>query len=1128
VRTSHERAELLFELGEHYERVRQDAHEALVHYERAFELEPTMAQLVDALVRIHSDRGDRRKLAAVLAAKGRALASTPDGAHALVRAAEIHEGDLSEADAACDLYRAALEAFVDHRGALDGYLRTASTFGRWEAMMAVIDSRIEAAISPRERVELLVRGADLRLEQFLDAERSSRMLEEALELDPSEQRAYAILSRAYRHQRRYDALVATFERHLGAATSLSDKASIYGQLGEALFEAGENERAIDAFRNQADLDDRNLGVLEVLAKLYEKTGDTVQALDSYQRLGDRLAEPKRRAEAFVRAAQILDERLGDRIEARQVYLRAIDSNPDDLAAIRWLARFALDDGDFAAAARFFDREQSLLLEPIERAACLVRLADVRAKYLDDPQGATFALETAFELDPDSEGASERLVDGFIEAQQWAKARACLELLTRKAGHRPRDEQHDLFVKLGKVCVELGADDKALRAFTAAHQLDPNDHAILLAMADAAMRSHDANTALAHLQKLVAVAPSHDVELLVEAYAKMGAVRREQAQARMAIAAYEKALGLEPTHRASLRGVIELYTEQQDWRQVVAFKRQELDATYDGDARFTLLCEIADVLVDKEKNVAKAVDALEEARDLRPTELPLLHRLMALYQQLEDWRRVIETVERIIAAETDPVRRSRYVYTVAQLYRDKEQDADRALQLFEEALDANPRLLEAFERVNKILTQRKDWKSLERAFRRMIKRLQGAQVTDSDLHFNLWHNLGLIYRDRLVEPNAAIEAFKMATQHKPEEAVERQILAELYESTGQIESAVGEHALVLAKDPLRIDPYRSLYKLYARQRDVDRAFCMSAALVFLKKADDDERRLFEAHRTDGLPKIRARLDNDAWVRSVFHKDDNVFVGKVFEMIAPAAAKARMNQLAATRQLPVLDPKARQDASSTVTAITTLRWAADVLGLRAPDLYLLESDPNAFLHAGVAPPVSFVGGRVLSGASPAEIAFLAGRHMAMHRGEHVIRTLFPTYLELKVLFFAALAMVRPDLEVDASIAQAVKATSADLDRLIETREKENLRVVVQRFVESGQQADLKRWVQAVEFTSCRAGFLLCGDLETSRRMILAEPTVAGDPSPQDKLREVMIFAVSDAYFGLRKALGVSVGS
>ena len=1126
VRSAQERAELLFELGGHFERVRNDANEAVIHYGRAFELDPTMAPLVDALVRIHADRGDRRQLATVLTAKGRALGARPDGAHALARAAEIFENDLSEISTACELYREAFEAFVEHRGALDGYLRTASTFGRWDEIAVVIDARIKAAVSPRERVELLVRGADLRLEQFLDSEGAVTMLEAALELDPSEQRAYAILSRAYRHMRRFDALVGTYERHLGAATSLSDKASIYGQLGEALFEAGEFERAIDAYRNQSELDDRNLQVLEVLARLYEKTGDVVQALDTLQRLGDRLVEPKRRAEAFVKAAQILDERMGDRTGARQLYLRAIDSNPDDLQCLRWLARIAVDDGDFAAAARFFDREQSLLVEPIERSACLVRLADVRSKYLDDSQGAEFALETALELDPDSEAAAERLVDGFIQAQAWAKAQSCLNLLTRKAGHRPREEQHGLFVKLGRTCAELGADEKALRAYTSAHQLDAQDHAILLVMAGVAVKLNDPNAGLAHLQKLTTLLPTSEVELLVEAHAKMGAIYRSQAHARLAISAFEKALALEPSHRDSLRGVIELYTEAEDWRQVVAFKREELDATLDGDARYGLLLDIADVLVDKEKNVPKAIDALDEARELRPLELPLLHRLMALYQQLEDWRRVIETVERIIAAEPDPIRRSRYVYTVAQLYRDKEQDADRALQLFEEALDANPRLLEAFERVNKILTQRKDWKSLERAFRRMVKRLQTASISDADLHFKLWHNLGLIYRDRLVEPNAAIEAFKMATQYKPDEAVERQILAELYEATGQIDSAVGEHCLVLAKDPLRVDPYRSLYKLYARQGDADRTWCMSSALVFLKKADDDERRFFEANRGEGLPKIRARLDNEHWVRNVFHKDDNLFVGKVFEMIAPAAAKARMNQLVGARQVPALDSKARQDATSTVTAVTTLRWAADVLGVRAPDVYLREDEPNAFVCAGIAPPVSYVGQRVLSGASPLEMAFLAGRHMAMHRGEHVIRTLFPTYLEIKVLFFAALCIVRQDVEVDPSIEAAVKATAADLERLIETREKENLRVVVQRFLEGGQVADLKRWVQAVEFTSCRAGFLLCGDLDVARRMVLAEPTVAGDPSPQDKLREVMLFSVSDAYFGLRKTLGIAL--
>ena len=42
---------------------------------------------------------------------------------------------------------------------------------------------------------------------------------------------------------------------------------------------------------------------------------------------------------------------------------------------------------------------------------------------------------------------------------------------------------------------------------------------------------------------------------------------------------------------------------------------------------------------------------------------------------------------------------------------------------------------------------------------MLRRMSTANVSNPDLEFNLWHNLGLIYRDRLKDTASAIEAFK---------------------------------------------------------------------------------------------------------------------------------------------------------------------------------------------------------------------------------------------------------------------------------------------------------------------------------------------------------------------------------
>ena len=110
--------------------------------------------------------------------------------------------------------------------------------------------------------------------------------------------------------------------------------------------------------------------------------------------------------------------------------------------------------------------------------------------------------------------------------------------------------------------------------------------------------------------------------------------------------------------------------------------------------------------------------------------------------------MIDTIQRIAEHGEGPgSQEPSYIYTMAQLYRDKLDDQDRAVELFNEALDLNPSFLEAFERINKILTAQKDWKQLERAFRKMLHRVSPARATP-DLEFNLWHNLGLIYRDRL--------------------------------------------------------------------------------------------------------------------------------------------------------------------------------------------------------------------------------------------------------------------------------------------------------------------------------------------------------------------------------------------
>ncbi len=1127
--TDLDRKEILTELGELLDSQMSQTDQALAYFQRALEVDAAFIPALENLERIFAAKGQNRELADVLARKVPALEDPVEIAATKLRIAALYESSLADPVKAAQVYREVMDVDPANLQALRGLARVYELLKQWGELVKVLEAQLDAVATERERIDILLQLAALQEEHFLKADIAAQRLEQVLEVDANNEQAYFALERNYRKLRQWSELISAYERHVAATVERKTKVDLYGAIAQVYAdEIEDSEKAIDAYRNIVDLDETNVPALEALSKLYDKLGDGQQSIDYMTRVAELTQDSKQRVDAFYRIGKALDEKLGDRVSAQDRYEMALDLDPSHVATIAALRQIALDNADYDKAARYLDQEQSYTPAARPRARLLVELGKLRAEMLGDHDSAVLAWESAQEADPENEDSAMPLVDDYISKEKWAQAEPLLDLLVRKASKRERSEQHDLQNKLGLVCSALGKDDKALKAYTAANQLDLTDQSTIRGLAEVCFRLKDWGAALTNFQKVLTSLDESDTVGRAEVYYKLGCIKREQGQAKQAVNNFEKALGVDPVHRPTLDALVSLYADLKDWKQVVAYKRSILDNVTDEEERFNILVEIGDIWNDYDKSPAKAVEALEEALGLQPNSHTLLHKLLALYQATSNWAKMIDTIQAIAEMEKDPVRKSKFLYTMAQLYRDKENNPERAVELFNEALDLNPTFLEAFERINKILTSQKDWKQLERAFRKMLRRMSAANAQNPELEYNLWHNLGLIYRDRLRETGSAIEAFKMATRYKPDEAVERQILAELYEASDQMEAAIGEHAIVLQRDPMRVDPYRSLYKLYMKMHEYDRAWCMCAALSFLHKADDEETRFFEDYRPRGMIQVKSRLDNELWVKQLFHRDENIFIGKIFEMITPAAIVAKTTQLRAARQLPVLDRRFKQDpATSTVTFAKTFGWAAQVLGVPLPELYVRNDVPGALVAVPSAPPASVAGQTVLTGFTPQELTFIVGKHLSYYRGEHYIRNLFPTLAELKVMLFAGIKIIMPDFGVPPEMAQAVNTTAVELAKYMQGIQRDSLRLVVQKFVEDGATADLKRWMQAIEITGCRAGLLLCADLEIAKKIIAAEPQLPGDLPPADKLKELIVFSVSEQYFTLRKALGIAVG-
>ena len=123
-----------------------------------------------------------------------------------------------------------------------------------------------------------------------------------------------------------------------------------------------------------------------------------------------------------------------------------------------------------------------------------------------------------------------------------------------------------------------------------------------------------------------------------------------------------------------------------------------------------------------------------------------------------------------------------------------------------------------------------------------------------------------------------------------------------------------------------------------------------------------------------------------------------------------------------------------------------------------------------------------------------------------------------------FFAAFALATGTLPSDAPM-QAVSPLVDALRKLPEPV-LVPLRNQIAAYLNSGRNPDLSQWLRAVDYSADRIGLLLCGDLRQSIACVKNETFQIGKSSVKDKVKELILYSISDEYFALRRELGLAL--
>lgn len=1104
-----------------------DLDRALAAYRQVLEFDEGNLDALDALIRIHEVREEWDDL---LDALERKAPLVPQEETAIrMRMGGILESRVRSVDRAIQAYEAVLSLEPTHAEALERLKELYGGKEDWRGLADVYERQLGLSNEVPDRI-LFCNHLAMLFEQALgDKRRALDYWMQVLDLDRDDTHAFETGVRLLTEMEDWNELVNLFENRVAAASDAGAKTAVLKRLAQVHEERLEDvNSAISTYQRILEVAPEHVPAYQELVRLFER-------IDSYEDVVDTLMKWKEHVEGegeFVRllhrAADVVRERLENPDRAVKLLSDLLRVEPTNEAAYDKLRAIYGDLEDWEKVAGVFLAQEAHARTDDERARLRAAAGDVFQKRLKDRNRAIEHYERSMELNPKQPRVALGLARSYVNGERWEKAQPLLEaLLDSPEAQQDTAVTAEIRFQLGLCAEKLLDFDRAFREYHASAKLDERHAQTMLGLGRMYQRKQLWQLAKDHYTKAMGIAgESLDEDAVAAVNFSLGEICIELGEYDDASRYLDRALEIDPNLARANELQVTLAEKRGDWAAVIRYRQARVAGRADVFERFSVLLEVGDIYRTKMNNVYGAAAAYREALELDPgAKVPLL-RLFDLYLKTGQTEDALYTLEQLVKVEEAPAKRAGHYMTMAAIYQQKLNDDARAVEFLNAALDEDPDELQAFRAIDEILTRNRDWSAQAEAYRRMLERLRGRG--NPDLEFRLLSNLGEIYRSRLKQNQDAIQTFIEAAERKPGERRVHEILAQLYEVTGdQMDRAVAEHQAIVALEPLgkpSVESYRAMWRLYRQMGDLDRAFVVGSVMVGLGLADAEERAFFENNLEPNLPWFKGTIDPLRWESHLLAKGENTVLGRILQVLFQGLGA----ELGAKDLKDIgLKKKSELDLDQRLLFANVYKGVAKALG-PLPHRVYRDDNPTGLKLEFLSPPALVVGADMLTGHDEREVAFFIGRQLSYLHPMHFLAAV-KNMTELKVFLAAVMKFCRPETQLGAG-ADVVIHLVRLIERRMPQQQKNQLKTLVDDLATKNPAMDFHKmfeeFFQSIERSSLRAGTLVSGSVPTVLGILQAEDVSFSGMPQRMRMEEIVRFAVSEDHFVLRRALGLAV--
>jgi tetratricopeptide (TPR) repeat protein len=754
---------------------------------RALQLNPSDHTIREEVERLAEETESYEELSAVYDEVADELPRGPLAERMYLVLAKVHDQKLDDPTAAEAALRKILEFDPTNEVALDALAGMFSRRGRDREYVVSLEQKLEAAGSIEQRKTILRDIANVFSDRIQDPREAAQALLRAIDLEPDAATLQSLVD-LYRKQGQWPEVANTLMRWRDLAASPEDRARLQVQVAEVHErELGEDEQAVEGYRQALEFDPANAEALAALERLYTKLDRPGDLLAVYERQLELTPDYRERTKILMKSASIWEDRFQNLANADACIDGVLALDPQNIQAIKTLERLRKAQGRYDELVGVVERHIQLCTSAAEQAELCVEMGDIFHQQLKQVDRAVATFHRALELNPKSRPAMHSLGTLYERSGNWPFALDMLSREAQVAGTTP--EAVELYHRMGKINEDMLLDPNSAKScYEQALRIDPAYLPCIRALKGIYEIEKDwAGYERALIQE---AQETDDPEAKAKAFYEVAHYYQENKDDRdTATQWYEESLKHAPDLLEAAKPLADIYIAKENWDgaermlDIVARKMAERAVAEQDEQLAKDLCRqlyrlgyVAEKLGKKEK----ALGAYEKAYQLDATYLPALEGLGNLLVQFKRYDEALKVYQTILIHHRDDLTDLEVVEIYWQLgdVHNSLKQYDRAQNHFEKALAIDP----GHEPSLRALVQLAD--NADKFDKAAEYRQSLISVLDGDAKFQMCVELGILAREKLADPYMAIDAYVNALKVQADALTVMDSLYVLYRETRQ--------------------------------------------------------------------------------------------------------------------------------------------------------------------------------------------------------------------------------------------------------------------------------------------------------------------------------------------------------